>query len=166
MATPPPIGMPGRPSVSAGRIRADGSRLYRLTGPVIIWWAWVVIAVAVVVDLLAQARDVLTAPFLTGLAALTGLAFAGTIWPRVVVGAAEITVWNPFRVHSLPTECTGARTASALAVPGLLPGMGVPGWGILNTGMIPPGVTRISWMRVSIAVFCSAAVPLAMTSVR
>ncbi|MDR2983399.1 MAG: PH domain-containing protein [Nocardiopsaceae bacterium] len=88
--------------LSAGRLLPDGARLYRLTGPIIVWWAWLVLAVVSLGDLVIQGHDYLSLKFAFGLLTVTGLVFACTLWPRVIADDDGVTVQNPFRRFTIP----------------------------------------------------------------
>ncbi len=87
---------------TAGRLQADGSRLYRLTAPVAVWWIWVVLVVLSLGDLLIQGRDYLSLKFALGTLTATGLVFACTYWPQVRSDEGGVTVRNPFRIFRIP----------------------------------------------------------------
>jgi hypothetical protein len=87
---------------TAGRLASDGTRVYRTTGPLVLWWSWVVLAVLALGDLLIQGRDLLSLRFVLGILTLTGLIFACALWPRVTADDARITVRNPFRDYDIP----------------------------------------------------------------
>jgi len=88
--------------VSVGRIQADGSRVYRLTTPVVVWWIWVALVVLSLGDLVSQGRDYLSLKFALGTLTATGLVFACTYWPQVRSDEDGVTVRNPFRVFRIP----------------------------------------------------------------
>jgi Bacterial PH domain len=88
--------------VSVGRLQADGSRVYRLTTPVVIWWIWVALVVLSLGDLLIQGRDYLSLKFALGTLTATGLVFACTYWPQVRSDEDGVTVRNPFRIFRIP----------------------------------------------------------------
>jgi hypothetical protein len=88
--------------VSAGRVKADGSRIYRLPTPVIIWWTWFGVAVLGLLDLLFQGRHWISLKFVFGLLTVTGVVYACTIWPKVVADDDGITVLNPARRFVIP----------------------------------------------------------------
>ena len=77
---------------------------------------------------------------------------------------------NPPVVGSSPTRPTGRTIAqtmvSFVSVVSFSLGMGLRGPGILNTGMTPSSVMRISATRASMATLRSAGVPLVMVSAR
>lgn len=88
--------------VTVGRLQADGSRVYRLTAPVAVWWIWAALVVLSIGDLLIQGRSYLSVKFLLGALTATGLVFACTYWPLVSADEDGITVRNPFRVFRIP----------------------------------------------------------------
>jgi Bacterial PH domain len=88
--------------VTVGRLQADGSRVYRLTAPVVVWWIWAALVLLAVVDLLVQGRSYLSVKFLLGTLTATGLVFACTYWPLVSADEDGVTVRNPFRVFRIP----------------------------------------------------------------
>jgi hypothetical protein len=87
---------------SAGRLLADGRRSYRLGTPLVVWWAWVALAILSLGDLLIQGHDYLSLKFAFGLLTVTGGVFACTFWPRVLADDDGLTVQNPIRVFDIP----------------------------------------------------------------
>jgi hypothetical protein len=87
---------------TAGRLASDGTRVYRTTGSLVLWWGWVVLAVLALGDLLIQGRDLLSLRFALGVLTVTGLIFACALWPRVTADDARIIVRNPFRDYDIP----------------------------------------------------------------
>jgi hypothetical protein len=102
----------GIPPDSAGRVKADGRRIYQMTTPRAIWWIWIVVIVAGLVDLGIQGHDWISLKFGFGLLTVTGLVYACTMWPRVIADDVGITVQNPFRCFRIPW---GAVTGIFLA---------------------------------------------------
>jgi hypothetical protein len=90
--------------ISAGRLRSDGRRLYRLVTPQVIWWTWVALAAFSLGDLLIQGHDYLSLKFTLGLLTLTGLVYVCTFWPRVIADDDGMTVQNPFRRFVIPWD--------------------------------------------------------------
>lgn len=88
--------------VTVGRLQADGSRVYRLTAPVVTWWIWVALVVLILGDLLIQGRDYLSLKFALGTLTATGVVFACTYWPQVAADEDGVTVRNPFRIFRIP----------------------------------------------------------------
>lgn len=89
------------PPFSAGRLRPDGRRLYRLPAPIVIWWLWLVIVVAGLADVAIQGHQWVSPRFGFGLLAVTGLVFACAWWPRVIADETGLTVYNPFRTYRI-----------------------------------------------------------------
>jgi hypothetical protein len=77
--------------------------VFRLAPPLIFWWVWVAFAVANVADFAiqgAQARFAIVVSAI--LVAITGLAYALALRPRVVAEPSGLTILNPFRDHHIP----------------------------------------------------------------
>jgi Bacterial PH domain len=87
---------------SAGRVRADGTRVYRLAGPQVIWWTWVGVVLLGVGDLVFSGRNWISLKVAFGLLAATGLVYACALWPRVVADDDGISVVNPIRRFRIP----------------------------------------------------------------
>jgi hypothetical protein len=87
---------------TAGRLTSDGTRVYRSTGALVLWWSWVVLAALALGDLLIQGRDLLSLRLAFGVLTVTGLTFACALWPRVTADDARIMVRNPFRDYDIP----------------------------------------------------------------
>ncbi len=77
-------------------------QVYRTSGALVAWWAWAAFAVVLLVVLALRHRD--HAALVTALVviAITGIMYACALRPRIVAGAAGITVVNPLRVHEVP----------------------------------------------------------------
>jgi len=93
---------PPGPGVTAGRLTADGKRVYRMVTPLVIWWIWVAALVLSVGDLVVEGHNYLSLEFLFGALTATGLVYACTLWPKVIAHDDGITVLNPFRVFGIP----------------------------------------------------------------
>ena len=103
----PDVSAPNEPAAAAvaataGRKLADGRRVYRLVTALVLWWAWVVFAVASVADLAIQGHDFLSLKFALGLLTVTGLVFACTLWPKVIADDNGLVVRNPLRSFAIP----------------------------------------------------------------
>jgi len=97
-----PVGATGRPVLSAGRVTPDGTRIYRLIPPVVIWWAWIIVVLIGVGDVAVQGHTFIPVPAVFALLTITGLVYACTLWPRVIADADGIVVQNPFRSFDIP----------------------------------------------------------------
>jgi hypothetical protein len=88
--------------VSVGKVMADGRTVFRSSGPVILFWGWVAIAVFALGDLAVQGHNRgAVVPALT-VVLITGLMYACALRPRVEADSDGITVQNPLRDYRLP----------------------------------------------------------------
>jgi Bacterial PH domain len=105
------------PPTSAGRLKADGKRVFRMTSPVVIWWCWAVAVVLGLGDLAIQGHQFVSLKFAFATLAITGLVYACTAWPRVVADDRGIEVRNPFRRFVVPwTAVRGIYLADSVEV--------------------------------------------------
>jgi hypothetical protein len=93
-------------------VKPDQSKVFRLPGAVVAWWAWVIFAAANLIDLAIQGRGHTAAEIAVALAVITGLVYTCALRPRVVADPGGITVMNPLRDHRVPW---GSVTAVDLA---------------------------------------------------
>jgi Bacterial PH domain len=77
-------------------------KTFRLTGPIAVWWLWVVFAAANLTDLAIQGRDWESVQITVGLLAITAMVYVCTLRPRVVTDADGLTMRNPLREHRVP----------------------------------------------------------------
>jgi hypothetical protein len=77
-------------------------QVYRTSGSLVAWWAWVAFAVALLVVLAVGHRDHAALVTASVVIAITGIMYACALRPRIVAGAAGIAVVNPLRVHEVP----------------------------------------------------------------
>jgi len=92
----------GVPPTTAGRLTADGKRVYRMTPPLVIWWCWVALLVFAVGDLAIQGHRFVSLRFAFGALAITGAVYALTLWPKVIADETGLEVRNPIRVFRIP----------------------------------------------------------------
>jgi hypothetical protein len=81
---------------------SGGTKVFRLSGPLVLWWLWVVFAVANLVDLAVQGRDWESVEIAVGLLAITAVVYACTLRPRVITDADNLVMRNPLREHRVP----------------------------------------------------------------
>jgi hypothetical protein len=112
--------------VSSQQDRTGGREVFRSPGSLILWWAWIVVAIATVVDVAVQGSGHSAAAAAVLVAAVTGVMYGCALRPRVVADAEGITVENPLRdyrvrwgavtqvdaVHALRVHCAAAPGAS------------------------------------------------------
>ena len=76
-----------------------GPQTFRSPTAVILWWVWVVFALANLIDLAVQGRDHGAVVAAAILLLVTGVAYIGGQRPRIIVEQAGLTVLNPLRDH-------------------------------------------------------------------
>ena len=67
-----------------------------------LWWAWVVFAVANLVDLAVQGHNRTSLQIAVALLAITGLVYACALRPRVITDSDGLTMLNPIRDYRVP----------------------------------------------------------------
>ena len=77
-------------------------QVYRTSGSLVAWWAWVAFAVVLLTALALGHHDHAALVTAAVVIAITGIMYACALRPRIVAGAAGITVVNPLRVHKVP----------------------------------------------------------------
>jgi hypothetical protein len=87
---------------TAWKTGADGRTTFRLIAPLVLWWAWVVFAVANVADLAIQSHDRFSLQVIAGILLVTGLLYGCALRPKVITDAGGVTVRNPFRDYLVP----------------------------------------------------------------
>lgn len=91
-----------QPAPPASGVAAAGERQVYRSGPaVVLWWAWLVFAVANLVDIGLQARGHFAAVVAAVVVLITGVMYACALRPRVVADGTGITVANPLRDHQV-----------------------------------------------------------------
>jgi Bacterial PH domain len=76
---------------------------FRLAAPLVLWWVWVAFAAANLADFAIQGAPARLAAVVSAiLAAVTGLAYALALRPRVIAEPAGLMIVNPFRDHRVP----------------------------------------------------------------
>ncbi|MEP7023063.1 MAG: hypothetical protein ABJB47_04500 [Actinomycetota bacterium] len=85
-----------------GVSETDGTKTYRLPGPIIMWWVWLIFVAANLVDLAVQGRDWESVQITVGLLAITTLVYIATLRPRMITDAEALTMRNPLRDHRVP----------------------------------------------------------------
>lgn len=87
---------------ASGAAPEDTTKVFRLPAPVVLWWVWVVFAVANLADLAIQGHDRLSVQIAIGLLAVTGVVYACAFRPRVITDAGGLTILNPLREYRVP----------------------------------------------------------------
>jgi hypothetical protein len=81
------------------RKNPDGRQVFRSPGAVVVWWLWVLFAVANLIDLAVQGRDHLSLVATFILLLVTGTVYVTAQRPRIIAGASGLTIINPVRDH-------------------------------------------------------------------
>jgi hypothetical protein len=127
------------PAVSSQRDPASDREVFRGAGGVVLWWAWVAVAVIVLADLAVQGRDHTAVVMAVLVVAITGVAYGCALRPRVVADPAGITVANPLRDHHVPwasvvkVDVVNALRVQCAAAPGQKRGKVVHSWAVQNS---------------------------------
>jgi hypothetical protein len=77
----------------------DGRTLFRRGTPFILWWLWVAFAIFNLVQIVIPDHNYFSLELGVGLLAVTGLAYATGLRPRVIASDEGIVVHNPVRDH-------------------------------------------------------------------
>lgn len=113
--------------------------VFRSTGSVVLWWAWVAAAVVILADLAVQGRDHAAAVMAVLVAAVTGAVYGCALRPRIVADAAGVTVANPLRDHHVPwgavtkVDAVNAVRVHCTAVPGRSRGKVIYSWAVQSS---------------------------------
>jgi hypothetical protein len=77
----------------------EGRTLFRRLGPVALWWIWVIFVLFNLIDVLIPDHDYFSLELAAGLVAVTGIAYATTLRPRVFATPEGLEVLNPLQDH-------------------------------------------------------------------
>jgi PH (Pleckstrin Homology) domain-containing protein len=88
--------------VSSRQPPAGDRQVFRSAASLVVWWAWVAIAVITLADLAVQGRDHTAAVMAALVVAITGLVYGCAMRPRIIADPGGITVANPLRDHRVP----------------------------------------------------------------
>ena len=81
---------------------ASARQVFRTPGSVVLWWAWLVVAVLILGSVALRGHNHAGAVTALVVLAITGCMYACAWQPRIVTDADGITVQNPLRWHLLP----------------------------------------------------------------
>ncbi len=118
---------------------AGDREVFRSPGSVVLWWAWVVVAVAILADVAVQGRDHSAAVVAVLVVAVTGVAYGCALRPRIVADSAGITVANPLRDHHVPwgavakVDSVHALRVHCAAAPGQRRGKVIHSWAVQSS---------------------------------
>lgn len=97
-------------SKASGKATPDGAvgpQTFRSMTAIIGWWAWVLLAAGLLIDLAVQGRDHMSVVAAAVLLLVTGVAYITAERPRVIAADDGITVQNPLRDHHIPWPLVG-----------------------------------------------------------
>jgi PH (Pleckstrin Homology) domain-containing protein len=135
--------------VSSQQDQAGGREVFRGPGSLILWWAWIVLAVAILADVAVQDSGYPLAVAAVVVAAVTGVLYACAFRPRVVADAAGITVENPLRDYRVgwgavtKVDAVNALRVHCAAAPGASKGKIVHSWAVQSS----PRTARAAQLR-------------------
>jgi Bacterial PH domain len=102
--------------------------VFRLAPPLIFWWVWVAFAVANVADFAIEGAPARLAIVVSAiLVAITGLAYALALRPRVIAEPSGLTIVNSFRDHHVPWAAITAVDTGDWVRVHYAPGAAAPG---------------------------------------
>ena len=93
---------PAIPGPATKEATVAEKKVYRLPGPQVVWWVWLVFVAGNLLDLAIQGHDYESLQIAVGLLAITGLVYACTLRPRVIADADGLTMINPLRDYRIP----------------------------------------------------------------
>jgi Bacterial PH domain len=96
---PAAFGGPLPGSRSPWKETAGGRTLFRRIGPVVLWWIWVIFLLFNLIDVVVPDHNYFSLELAAGLLAVTGIAYATTLRPRVFATPDGIEVLNPLQDH-------------------------------------------------------------------
>jgi Bacterial PH domain len=92
----------------------DERQTYRSPFAVLIWWLWVLFAVANLIDLAVQGRDHFSVVAAFILVLVTGVVYAAALRPRIVADDDGLSIVNPLRDHRVGWPAVAAVEATDL----------------------------------------------------
>jgi hypothetical protein len=91
-------------------------KVYRLPGPQVVWWVWVVFVAVNLLDLAIQGHNYESLQIAVGLLAITGLVYACTLRPRVIADAGGLTMINPLQFKCSEGDGASGKTLHSWAL--------------------------------------------------
>jgi hypothetical protein len=90
------------PAVFSPQQQPSDRQVFRSAGSVVLWWVWLVFAVASLAAVAIGGRSHSSLVVAVLLVAITGMIYACALRPRIVADANGISVLNPLREHTVP----------------------------------------------------------------
>jgi hypothetical protein len=127
------------PVVSSQQDRAGNREVFRSVGSVILWWAWVAIAIAALIDLAAKVSGHSAVVMAMLVVAVTGALYGLAFRPRIIADAGGITLENPLRDYRAPwgaverVDAANALRVHCAAPPGASKGKILHSWAVQSS---------------------------------
>jgi hypothetical protein len=124
------------PVVSSQQDRAGNREVFRSVGSIILWWVWVAIAIAALIDVAAQTSGRSAVVMALLVVAVTGALYGLAFRPRIVADAGGITLENPLRDYRAPwgtveqVDAANALRVHCAAPPGASQGKILHSWAV------------------------------------
>jgi hypothetical protein len=121
---------------SARKKPASDREVFRSAGSIVLSWAWLIVAVIVLIDLAVQGRDHTALAAAAVIIAISAAVYACAWRPSIVADSTGVTVANPLRDHRVPwgvvqnvdvVNCVRVHTAPA---PGAASGRILYSWAV------------------------------------
>lgn len=93
------FGVPGQPGGKLPWKTVGDRTVFRRLAPLVLWWIWVAFALFNVIQIVIPDHDYFSLELAAGLLAVTGLAYATGLRPRVIADSDGLEVRNPVRDH-------------------------------------------------------------------
>jgi Bacterial PH domain len=92
-----------RPAVTDAKAGPEEPRpqVFRSPIAIVVWWAWLLFAIANLIDLAVQGRQHASAVAAAILVLATGAAYVAARRPRIIAASGGLTVRNPLRDHQI-----------------------------------------------------------------
>jgi hypothetical protein len=119
--------------------QSSDRQVFRSAGSVVLWWVWLVFAVASLIAVAIGGRSHSSAVVAVLLVAITGIIYGCALRPRIVADANGISVRNPLREHAVPwTAVTKVDLVNAVRVhcapaPGASRGKIIYSWAVQSS---------------------------------
>ena len=104
-------------SGGAASLSPDGHKMYRSIMAVVLWYVWLVFAVANLIDLAVRGHDHTSAVIAAVILLITGVAYVAMLRPRIIADAEAVLLRNPLRDIRVPWGAvTGVDVSDMICV--------------------------------------------------
>jgi len=125
--------------VSSQQDLAGGREVFRGTGSLVLWWFWVAVAAATLIDVAVQGGGHAAVVTALLVAAITGAMYGCALRPRVVADAEGIRLENPVRAYRVrwgaveKVDAVNALRVHCVAAPGASKGRILHSWAVQSS---------------------------------